>query len=176
MSFKSRAIGIIAGTAVALSIASGALAGDAEDPTEGTNIELINGEPCAIGEIEVETPINFGTWTWNGSAYELPEPPSGRLLIPITNAVWGVEACDLSVFVTDLETSLGYDGPFISGMQVAVSVNGGPNILQEGKSEGTASIMQNTTAELTVTINMAGIGVQPDTYTGIISFGISAGS
>jgi hypothetical protein len=67
MSFKSKAIGIIAGTALALSIASGTMAQN----SNGVSVTLINNDNGGVCSATLSGNYDLGDWVWNGFVYQV---------------------------------------------------------------------------------------------------------
>lgn len=167
MSFKSKTIGIIAGTALTLSIASGAMAQTGHETD--TSVLLENGDPCAVEPL-TGTSIDFGSANWNGTEYVGALTP-GSITIPVSNGVFDVSECTVAITVKDLLAS-DSDSDLISGN--AVTLNGGSGNTISGS--GSVVIPENDDVVFVVTLSLNGVTVEPDTYVGDIEIGTTTGS
>jgi hypothetical protein len=95
MGFKSRAIGIIAGTALALSIASGAMA------ENDVKMKLIDNS-TGVCAATLSGEFNLGQWTWNGYVYEHTDKGDNSLDANVTQTKSQADAtCYVTVSQVD---------------------------------------------------------------------------
>lgn len=158
MNFKARAIGIIAGTAVALGITSGVLAaGDNATVTLQDN----NSGDCSIS---LHGTFELGTWTWNGSSYSPPVSGAATLNASITQTI---SSSDVQCYVTAQQAKpLTNNGNTIN---MSFSINNGTSntITPVTTSSGSG-------ANVPVEVWMSTLADQPSgTYTGEVTVTVS---
>lgn len=114
MNFKTKAIGLLAGSALALSLTTGAMA-----QTSDTDAQLDpkDGGVCALGDV-TSLDADFGTFTWNGTAYTGGQ--SQTLSVPLTQDTAPTSSCAIDVSASALTNGTG--GTISNG---AITIDGG---------------------------------------------------
>lgn len=119
MNLVKKALGIAAGSALALSLASGALAVDGD-----TTADLFPKTTGACFGSGSSGEIDLGEWEWNGAAYVLRSATtSGSIAFTVTQDVRATPNvnCNLTVNVSNLTNGT----PFIPAANVVLSASGG---------------------------------------------------
>lgn len=151
MNLKTKAFGLIAGTALSLSLLTGAMAAPGD-----TSVTLQNGDPCAASVSAGE--ITFGTWTWNGNSYVNSTAASGSVTVGVTNAEFGVTSCAVTLGVSNLTGAKG-------GSILSADIT-----LTDGATSGTSyTVAQQSDLVVSAALSTNLTTVAPDTYTGDIT-------
>lgn len=92
MNFKTKAIALLAGSALALSVASGAMA----QTGDGTSVTLSDDTTCSV--VFDGADVNFGTYKWNGSSYAIDGVAGNTsLTVAVTDPTQAQNGCDFEV-------------------------------------------------------------------------------
>ena len=160
MSFKTKALGLVAATALSLSLASGAMA-------ESTQVELKD-TPCAAS-VTASSPFNFGSAEWDGDSYEGALTTTGYIDVNVTGHPWGYTQCNVPLTVSNLTGY--YNGWTISSNQITL-------VADSSAVSSLAVLTTNTpwTPQVTSSLNLNGVSVPPDVYQGTVTVGTANAS
>ena len=96
MNLKTKAVALLAGSALALSVASGAMA-------TGTGVTLNDGGTCSVGISSGD--VDFGTYTWNPGTQEFDKDAngSGSITLSASDNTRGQAGCDVTLSGGDMD-------------------------------------------------------------------------
>ncbi len=163
MTFKTKAIGLLAGSALLLSVVSGALANDATvtlednpDASAGCHASIMSGS------------FDLGTWQWSSSGYVQTSTGNGGSLG--FNLTQDVSAGTINCFVeasgSPLVQQTDADGNAVTG---GASINLAFNVNTTGTSLATVPT-SSSGAGGGIVVSMSDLGSQPaGNYTGTVS-------
>lgn len=168
MNLKSKIVGLIAGTAFALSLVAGVTA-------ETTSVTLVDNTLLGTCTAAASTQTaSFGTYTWDGAQYQ-PATGSGTAALVLTvTQTYGVNnTCDVSVAGTNLERATGTETISVSAISAAHGT-GTPQTLTTTQ----ALLMDNVTGLQTANLTLArpGTTLPSGAYSGTITFTTVRGS
>lgn len=119
MTFKSKALGFLAGSALALSLTAGALATDVTATLNNNPDPWANCWPSIWGGT-----LNLGTWEWNGYGYQPVDGAAGEFEISVTQDLSADTVdCDVSVSGGPLYQMTNADGdPVTNGSTINLNL------------------------------------------------------
>ncbi len=165
MNVKTKALGLVAGSILALSLTTGVMA-------ETTDVTLAENASGSCTAVVTEASASFGTYTWNGTAY-VPASGAGSaaLNLTVTQTYGPAEVCDIDVSGSDLVSGTN------SILVGSISVAHGSGTAQS-LSVAQALLMDNVIGAQTANLTLANPGATlPDgTYSGTITFTAAQGS
>lgn len=167
MTFKTKAIGLLAGSALALSLATGAIA-QTESTATVTLAEKQNAQGCTL--VSVTMPALESTW--NGSSYTDPPTAWAYTTLGFDPAAPGeTGTCDVSVWGTDFEgqtdstNSFGVNRLMIGGYTVSGDSTQPARYLANWPAGGTPQSQ--------VALDLSDVTVPPDEYVSTLTFTIT---
>lgn len=164
MNLKTKAFGLLAGTALSLSLISGVVA----EPTSATLAENPSGV-CTAAITELGA--NFGTYTWNGTSYvAATNSGTAAFNMMVSQTIGPSEVCDISVAGTNLASANGS----IPVSAIAVAHGTASQTLSGTSTRLMAGVTGAQKADLTLA--NPGTSAPDGTYTGTITFTAAKGS
>jgi hypothetical protein len=166
MNFKTKAFGILAGTALTLSIASGAMA-------QGTQVNLAENPDGVCTASVTQATASFGTYNWTTAGGYAPVAGAGTASLNLTVAqtVGPEEVCDISVKGSDLTN--GTD--IIDVSQIGVAHGSGS---AQALTDTEALLMDGVVGAQVANLTLAnpGVDLTEGLYEGTITFTAAQGS
>ena len=162
MNLKTKALGLVAGTALTLGLATGVMAADGN-----TTAILENNALGACSAAGAAGEINLGTWEWNGSAYDLESGNTGldTITFGITQTVRPTPAvnCNVAVSVSDLVSGANT----IPSNLIDVDVESGS--LSTGSPYTVSTDADGTNLVLSATLTSVPTTIPQGTYIGTVT-------
>lgn len=164
MSFKTKALGLAAATALSITMVGGAMAAPGD-----TSVTLKDGAACAAS-VSAGT-ISFGNYTWNGTSYQYDNDNSagGSLTVHVTDSKKNDTKCAVTMSISDM-----------SGVTVPANKILAANIglTATGATGSSPTFTVSPVADFTVdaTLTVPNSAVPGDTYNGTILVGSQTGS
>ena len=165
MSFKTKALGMLAGSALMLSVATGAMAEEVTVTLE----EKPNVQGCVFTSIELP---NLET-TWDGSRYTDPNLKYGYVTLGFDSAFPGeTGTCALRVWGTAFEgqndstETFGISRLIFGGFYSVSGDSDNPTLFYSSANPG-------STVSVPLTLNLEGVTVPPDDYVSTLTFTIT---
>jgi uncharacterized membrane protein len=166
MNLKTKALGLFAGTALTLSLATGALAG-----TESSTAVLENSGNGVCSVSASSASFDFGTWVWNGSTYV---PPAGNgnvenVNVTVTQTISSQPRnCDLTVSPGALTFNA---QNIIQASNLTALANGAAsNVATINTPTGAGSVVP---VQVTLNDTAALDSLAPGTYTGNVTISVA---
>lgn len=176
MSIKTRGMSFLAAAVLSLSIVTGAMA---QVTSTGVTLQNDSTGTCAVS---VGTATKFGTYKWNGKAYNavVPTDSTATIALTVTQTI-GLDllgqplTCDVSVSGTDLvngDKSIPAEKISVSTGVLGVGLSSPVTLSSTSKVLAT-----NTLGLVPVTLTLSDPGTAaPGDYSGTITFTTSQGS
>lgn len=168
MNFKTKAIGLLAGSALALSLATGVLA---DGTTTAELAPNTGGTGCTASAVTGSQ--NLGVYTWDASMDKWvvsTAADAGNLEVQVNQDIAGTADCSVAISVTDLEHTTISTAKItelsISASGTSVTGTTSPFIVS---TNGT--ITPGATMSLSVTINSIPVTNPAGTYEGTVTLG-----
>lgn len=157
MSFKSKALGLAAATALSLSIISGVSAED------NVTANLVDGSSKTCSAEILSGTINLGAWTWNNGSYALTSgSASSDMQGKATRNSMSGGNCMVSASMGDLTNKT---NGTIFGTAVNITING-----------GTATVASGTSFPITGSLSSVANNQAPGNYSGELTLSAEAAS
>jgi hypothetical protein len=161
MSFKTKALGLAAATALSITMVSGAMAANT-----GTTATLVDGGAACTASADTGQ-INFGTWTWENDAWTVQNNASSTLSVTVSNTQFDHPDCVITMGAGAL-TGTDHGRTIDSTNSTITFDSNGAAANEYTVSSPYAPVSIGATLNITDFTNLV-----PDEYTGAVTIGVA---